>query len=318
MFLEKILPLFQAGKIDEGFILAKKEGVDIEALVKERYGALFDLMKLKKSVKIKKKVKELFTSKSLDFSERKLKTFPIEILDCIQLTNLNLRNNQLTEIPLGIIEMKSLKQLNLDGNNLFIFFDEHPDFYKHLSFGGIYRLDHISYYLVFKKVKLPDRKPIDNYEERQQPAINKPWIDEALLRMIKCTTADLAAAQGILNSLEATEDADTYLKKAISSLKTFFTSFEMHSKLGGGRGRLLLKLISPDNDGWFELEYYPKEAHAFLKKGNFIEIQDADIIGRWKRKDRVSYHHAHMEGFWTVAEDAIDLIEQIAYTVEQQ
>ena len=63
-------------------------------------------------------LKDLPALRELDLSERKLKTFPLEIFALPSLTRLWFARNELAQIPAEVAKMPALQYLNLDGNKL--------------------------------------------------------------------------------------------------------------------------------------------------------------------------------------------------------
>lgn len=168
-----------------------------------------------------------------------------------------------------------------------------------------------------------------DYAARREPAVFKPLIDAALLRIARKASCDDEAAR-VLGALETQPGGGpwTYLLEASSKLRPlglaqtvrkgewahYFLAGEHESYQGHTTHR------DDDDDGsipYVNLRHYPAEARAALKQGNFVGGYDADVIAMWRRSDgRYSPCHAHPEGFWLLGQDAIDFAERAAVLAE--
>jgi hypothetical protein len=178
-----------------------------------------------------------------------------------------------------------------------------------------------------------------DYAARRRPEIFKPLVDAALSR--------IAAVGGRTFTPPAEVEAGTgpwgYLDAAVTAGRADLTTVAVANALGEHTwnhqfllGKLAEHFTSYDvveteedaaggddeeEDFGFEgrpvvLSYYPEESHECLRQAHFVGGADADVIALWKRADRTSVCHAHMEGFWILGEDPVDFIERIAAKAE--
>ena len=157
-----------------------------------------------------------------------------------------------------------------------------------------------------------------NYEERKQPNVYKPLIDEALIRIVEATGGDVDEARQALDEVEHDGTSFEYLNDhAVPAVSSFVDLEVVQERIPHRWGKSLL-------EGKFEagtmlfpnIEFYPEDSKEFLHQQNFIGGYDADVVGLWDRDDRQSICHAHMEGFWILGEDAIDFVEKTADELE--
>ncbi|AWV91253.1 hypothetical protein [Bradymonas sediminis] len=182
-----------------------------------------------------------------------------------------------------------------------------------------------------------------DYAARKTPEIYKPMIDAALLRLARVAGADDEAVSVTLADLKVEPGTGPWgylTQAAIPAIRSSLTTEALQTALGPYSWNFsLLKGTLADNlqafdyvetqdeveidyeDPWGSpvvLEYYPEESHECLRQVNYIGGSDADIIALWRRADRTSICHAHMEGFWILGEDPIDWIEKIASAAEEK
>ena len=156
-----------------------------------------------------------------------------------------------------------------------------------------------------------------DFENRKDPAIYRPRINEALLRIVKATNGDVNAARDALDTIKYEGTSWGYLNdKAVPLVSEFINLKIVNEKIPYSWGKALLEQTLGVPTAYPEIEYYPEEAIACLEQENYIGGYDADIIALWDRGDRESICHAHMEGFWVLGEDAIDFVEKTATELE--
>jgi Leucine-rich repeat (LRR) protein len=94
-----------------GFDIAQKSYKDI-------YINLYELRKLKKELKLKETLLELYNLEKLSLNNRGLKTLPKEIGNLVNLKYLNVGNNQIRTLPKEIVQLINLETLYLHNNQI--------------------------------------------------------------------------------------------------------------------------------------------------------------------------------------------------------
>ncbi len=169
-----------------------------------------------------------------------------------------------------------------------------------------------------------------DYAKRQQIETYRPLIDDALLRIVETTGGDREEGTAALQAIDHKEGPWGYLNKAVQAVRPAINMETIDEVLphnwvtGFLKGRWenaeipfsYVETADQVEPGTFMrpliLEYYPEESHECLKQRTYVGGGDADIIALWRRDDRTSVCHAHMEGFWILGEDPTDFIEKYA------
>ena len=174
-----------------------------------------------------------------------------------------------------------------------------------------------------------------DYAKRNEIDVYRPLIDAALLRIVRATDGDEEQAHAALDAVEHDAGPWGYLNKAVNAVRdsidmdaieevlpyAWATSF-LRDTWSSGEYPMYCVDSEDDVDPMdfprpVVLQYYPEEAHECLGQQIYVGGGDADIIALWKREDRTSICHAHMEGFWILGEDSVDFIENYATKFEE-
>jgi hypothetical protein len=175
-----------------------------------------------------------------------------------------------------------------------------------------------------------------DYAKRNEIEFYRPLIDDALIRIVKVSDGDVEQAQAALDAVEHDAGPWGYLNKATAAVREIIDMDNIDEVLpydwvtGFLQGRWdnaeipMYCVDSYDDVDPHDfmmpvvLEYYPEESHECLQQQFYVGGGDADIIALWKREDRTSVCHAHMEGFWILGEDPADFIERYATKLEEK
>lgn len=174
-----------------------------------------------------------------------------------------------------------------------------------------------------------------DYAKRKEIDVYRPMIDAALIRIVNATDGDEAQAQSALDAVDHDAGPWGYLKNAVNAARDSIGMEAIEEVLPHDWATSFLRDTWSSGEYPFScvdseadvdpmaiprpvvLEYYPEESHECLRQQNYVGGADADILALWRREDRTSICHAHMEGFWILGEDPVDFIENYATKFEE-
>lgn len=110
------------------------------------------------------------------------------------------------------------------------------------------------------------------------------------------------------------------LKKAMGTawIRQLWEPSDQYAVFGGNTEDEVEQDEDDYDTNYIIAEYYPEEAHEALEQDNYWGGSDADVLGLWVKDGIAKVYHAHIEGFWILAEDPVDFFQKEVAKILQE